>query len=169
MRKGIKQPVVNCPDCNLPCSWHRVDIHRQGNYCWGSEYKITTEDDAVLYKYWKYKKNNNLKGEVKFLLSPLELLRLLKDAGISIHEVGNGKSKYNLARYNDEGNYEIGNCRFIPQIDNIMEKEYGLRYIVEGKEYSYTKDVADEYGCGRATVRRRCESPKFPNWKLVTL
>ena len=169
MRKGIKQRVIECPDCNLPCAFHRVDVHRKGNFCWGSEYKIQTDEDMVLYKYWKGKTVSSLHSEVKFLLTPLQLKSLLAEASISILDVGNGKGKYNLSRYQDKGNYEIGNCRFITQLDNIMEKEYGLRYIVEGTEHSVTQDVADKYNCSRATVRRRCESPKFPDWKLVTL
>ena len=169
MKKGSVQKRINCPECNLPCAFHRIEIHRQGNFCWGNDYKIKTEEDVALYKYWKYKKNNFLKSEVKFLLSPSELLSLLEDVGISIHQVGSGPRNYNLARHGDTGNYEVGNCRFIPKIDNILEKEYGLRYIVNGITYSNTREVSEKMKCGRTTVRRRCESPKFPNWKLITL
>ena len=167
MKKGSVQKRINCPECNLSCAFHRLEIHRQGSFCWGN-YKIETEEDAALYKYWKYKKNNFLDTEVKFLISPSEIVSLLNDAGITIFQVGQGKGKYNLSRYGDTGNYEVGNCRFIPQIDNIMEKEYGLRYVVDGVMYSNTRPVADKMKCSRATVRRRCESPKFPNWKLIT-
>jgi len=172
MIKGLSQPKVNCPDCNLPCAWHRVEVHRNGNFCWGDDLKIQTDDDFALYKYWKYKKNNHVgkgKSEVKFLIGPTEMISLLEEAGISINDVGNGKGKYNLARHGDKGNYEYGNCRFVLQIDNLTEREYSLRYIVNGVTYDNTKDVAEKMNCGRATVRRRCESLKFPDWKLIEL
>jgi hypothetical protein len=166
--KRFKQ--VNCPECNLLCSAHKLEPHMRGSYCWGSEYKIETQEDYDLWVYWKGKKNNSIKGQCAgFILSPLELISLLREAEIRISDVGNGKGKYNLSRHKDTGIYEAGNCRFIPQIDNIMEKEYGLRYVVDGVTYSDTRVVSEKLKCGRSTVRRRCESSKFPNWKLITL
>ena len=170
MNRQYKIKVVNCPECNLPCATHKLGPHLNGNFCPGSEHKIVTSEDMELYLLWKRKKNNYIgsrESEVKYLLTLSELGSLLSDAGISVSQVGNGPGKYNLSRFGDKGNYEIGNCRFILQVENILEKEYGLRYIIEGTTYSSPKQAAKDWNCGKATIRRRCESSKFPNWKLV--
>ena len=36
--------------------------------------------------------------------------------------IGRTKGSYQLARFGDQGDYELGNCRFISQAENIAEK-----------------------------------------------
>ena len=66
----------------------------------------------------KYDRAGN---RVYWKLTPFEVRMLLEQAGISVWDWGQGKGKYNLARIDDLGNYEMGNCRFLPQEDNIRE------------------------------------------------
>lgn len=69
------------------------------------------------------KRINAEKEGLKFLLSDEEVVLLLEDAGISFEDWGFSSGKgYVLARYKDQGNYEMGNCRFITQKENAAEK-----------------------------------------------
>lgn len=54
-----------------------------------------------------------------FLLTEGETLKLLEEAGITLEEWT--FKGYHLARNNDQGNYELGNCRFISAVDNYAE------------------------------------------------
>ena len=69
-----------------------------------------------------YNKQTNAEKEgLKVLLSYDEYAKLALDAGITAEDIGN--KGYHLARYNDKGDYKIGNCRFIYYIENIKEKK----------------------------------------------
>lgn len=51
-----------------------------------------------------------------------DVYALLEEAGITIWDVGTGADQYVLGRYNDVGDYEIGNCRFITKKENAQER-----------------------------------------------
>jgi hypothetical protein len=51
---------------------------------------------------------------------------LVADAGLKSSQLGYTGEGYVLGRYNDSGNYEIGNCRFITQKENSDEKNKRL-------------------------------------------
>ena len=76
----------------------------------------------------KSKYLHNLKSRAKHrygnecLLSLDDLDLLLNEAGITMDDIGRGINDYHLARYNDTGNYEMGNCRFITARENYAEK-----------------------------------------------
>lgn len=71
----------------------------------------------------KYKntKARAKKRGIAFHLSIVEYSQLLQEAGITAEDVGQGASDYCLGRYNDEGDYKIGNCRFITASQNHKE------------------------------------------------
>ena len=56
------------------------------------------------------------------LLTESDLDILLSVAGIAMADIGRGSQQYHLARYNDTGNYEMGNCRFITAAENHAER-----------------------------------------------
>lgn len=74
-----------------------------------------------LYRKYSNKKVNAHKEKIDFLLSFEEYEQLVKDANITVDDIG--IKGYHLARYNDTGNYELGNCRFIYYLDNYAEKK----------------------------------------------
>ena len=50
-----------------------------------------------------------------------DIQQLLNEAGITIADVGARSDQYVLARHNDTGNYDMGNCRFVTANENVTE------------------------------------------------
>lgn len=67
------------------------------------------------------KKHHAIALGIGFELSFDEYVQLLVEANITEQDIH--QTKYNLARYNDEGPYKYGNCRFILQAENIAERK----------------------------------------------
>lgn len=81
--------------------------------------RTLNEEETILWKYHNAKKGNQ-KNKNGYHLSFDELLSLVEEAGILPSQIG--YSGYQLARYNDIGSYEIGNCRFITVSENCKER-----------------------------------------------
>lgn len=64
---------------------------------------------------------NAKKEGLKFNLSESDVIQLMKDAGIA----ENDWSFYgwHLTRIEDKGDYDVGNCRFLPCSENYREKK----------------------------------------------
>ena len=80
-------------------------------------------DDGKLRQRFCNKRVNAAKENIEFNLTFEEYCDLVQEAGLVSSQLGfagTGKN-YVLARYNDEGPYEIGNCRFITQHENLVE------------------------------------------------
>lgn len=67
------------------------------------------------------KRFNAEKEGIEFVLTKEQILSLLATAGITPKDWN--LRGYHLSRYNDQGNYEIGNCRFILASQNYREKK----------------------------------------------
>lgn len=81
------------------------------------------DDDGKLKQRWLNKSVNSLKEGVVFDLSFEEFCDLVKNANLVSSELGfSGGKKFVLARYGDTGGYVYGNCRFITQSENALEK-----------------------------------------------
>jgi len=78
------------------------------------------------------KRCNAGKEKIPFLLSFEEYCQLLDETGITADDIG--IAKYHLARYNDEGSYEYGNCRFIHYLENVKEKKISFASIEASKK-----------------------------------
>ena len=79
----------------------------------------------------KYRKLKTLqcgpKGRnIPFNLTDDDIATLLSEAGIEVTDIGKSSGKYCLARYNDEGPYEMGNCRFVTFAQNLSEKKHSV-------------------------------------------
>ena len=59
---------------------------------------------------------------IRFDLKAADIRHLLSEAGITIWDIGSGPQDYCLARDNDLGSYTIGNCRFITNRENHLER-----------------------------------------------
>lgn len=73
-----------------------------------------------LHRKFINKRFNAKKEGILFLLTQEEVQRLLDEACISWDQWTH--KGYHLARYNDSGPYEVGNCRFITANENYQEK-----------------------------------------------
>lgn len=62
-----------------------------------------------------------------------EYLDLMRDSGLTPAMVGKRKGQFHLARYNDEGAYELGNCRFVDQLVNQLERK-AFRFTAEYRQ-----------------------------------
>lgn len=81
------------------------------------------DDDGLLYQKYKAKCYNGKFQGHECLLTFHEYCLLVQEAGLVSSQLGYKGEKYDLARYNDEGNYEIGNCRFITHKENLKERK----------------------------------------------
>lgn len=79
------------------------------------------DDDGKLRRRWYNKRSNAAKLGIGFNLSFEEFCGLITEAGIKSSALGH--TGYHLARYNDAGDYVVGNCRFIPFLENVAEKK----------------------------------------------
>lgn len=85
---------------------------------------IDIDDDGKIKRRWLNKSINALKEGIDFSLSFEEFCILVKSAGLVSSELGfSGGKKFVLARYGDAGGYVYGNCRFITQSENALEKK----------------------------------------------
>jgi len=127
------------------------------------------------FNFYRSCKVNTCKRKgIEWNLTDDELQDLLDEAGITIDDVGRGTNKYQLSRYGDTGPYEVGNCRFITQLDNLSEMKrrgpVGYSVRIFGKEYESYKQAADILNINKGTVRNRCKSerPKWADWQITT-
>lgn len=72
---------------------------------------------------WRSKKQCAKRRGIDFNLTYEDYMLLLEKAGITYLDVGLGSDAYCLARYNDEGDYSVNNCRFITNRENNKEAE----------------------------------------------
>lgn len=75
----------------------------------------------LLQRKIDHKRYNAEKAGLRFLLTRAQVESLLDQAGITVHQWTNGC--YNLARYEDQGDYAPGNCRFITHLENARERK----------------------------------------------
>lgn len=80
------------------------------------------DDDNKLTRKYINKRVNAGKEGIEFMLSFEEFCLLVEEAGLVSSDLGFTGNMYVLARYNDSGPYQYGNCRFILQSENAKEK-----------------------------------------------
>ena len=159
-----------CPQCKMTIpNKGGLAHHIKGSSCWGSSVPILSEDTKTIWKYYTAKKLR--KGESPFLLTPQELMRLMDDAGIAANDIGQKSHQYQLARHNDTGNYEVGNCRFITAKENQNEKTttHCKRVSIPQGTYHSVREAIRVTGIPRSTLRGRLESnaEKWNGWKII--
>lgn len=81
------------------------------------------DDDGKLYMRYNNKKIDAKKNQIGINMSFEEFCQLMVDAGVKSSQLGRGRDDYQLARYGDSGDYVVGNCRFITQLDNARERK----------------------------------------------
>lgn len=81
------------------------------------------DDDGKLYRKYYNKKINALKENIGFYLTFDEYKQLMIESGFKSSDLGFTGNNIVLARYGDNGDYTIDNCRFITQFENIQEKK----------------------------------------------
>lgn len=91
-----------------------------------SDLERSVNDDGKLNQRWHNKRVNARAEGIECNLTYDEYCQLVADAGLRSSQLGYTGEGYVLARYNDSGNYEIGNCRFITQKENSDEKNERL-------------------------------------------
>ena len=72
-----------------------------------------------------YKIANADSEGLKFFLTEHDLQQKLDEAGITLDQWTH--DGYHLARVNDEGDYRVDNCRFIPAEENYAERKISSR------------------------------------------
>lgn len=86
------------------------------------------DDDGKLIQKWRNKCVNAKAEGLKCKLTFEEYCQLVDQAGLVSSQLGFTGQGYVLARYNDEGDYEMGNCRFITQKENSDEKHARINH-----------------------------------------
>ncbi|MBO4736457.1 MAG: hypothetical protein J5614_08700 [Paludibacteraceae bacterium] len=93
-----------------------------------SELELSINDDGKLKQKWQNKRVNARAEGIECNLTYEEYCQLVSDAGLKSSQLGYTGEDYVLGRYNDSGNYEMGNCRFITQKENSDEKKERLSH-----------------------------------------
>ena len=130
----------------------------------GAFYKQLTEEQSAIrlhcqkkrgYLKWvkKHKPDHPYFG-VEFLLSDEQLLQLLREKGLTWSDVGKRNGTYQLGRFNDSGNYEVGNCRFILFEENRKEQYTKSEYNFRGKKYFTIPEIMNDTGLSAYLVRK---------------
>ena len=117
--KRVTRPLMprTCLDCKLVVTG--TNWNRHPMTCTGPEHPIVSDEDTILRLYWLGKRRTYK----NMFLSYTELYSLVQQAGIQPSQIGQASSDYQLARYDDSGDYVIGNCRFITTRENIRERD----------------------------------------------
>ena len=87
-----------------------------------TELELKLDDDGKLYQRYADKRVNAQHEGIDCKLSYDEYCRLVDEAHLKSSQLGFSGQNYVLARYNDEGPYAYGNCRFITQKENMRER-----------------------------------------------
>ena len=98
-----------------------------------SELELELDDDNKLKQRWQNKRVNARKENIGFELSFEDYCKLVKEAGLKSSQLGFSGDGYVLARYNDDGPYSYGNCRFITQSENAKEKKISYKMRLSSK------------------------------------
>ena len=92
---------------------------------------------------------------------------------------------YVLGRYGDAGDYTVENCRVITHRENTLERDhsklrdqnrYSKPWVIGGIKqprsvkvgdtvYATAMGAARDYGIHKTTVRSRCLSKNYPEWR----
>lgn len=81
---------------------------------------VDIDDDGELNNKYRHKQGNAKRHGLKCLLTFDQYAGLVREAGIKSSDIGPGG--YHLSRYKDRGDYEVGNCRFVPYQVNMDER-----------------------------------------------
>lgn len=84
---------------------------------------MNIDNDGKLRQRFSNKRVNAKKEGIEFELTFKEYCQLVEEAGLISSQLGFKGENYVLARYNDEGPYKVGNCRFITQKENMAEQK----------------------------------------------
>jgi len=82
------------------------------------------DDDGKLKERYFNKRINAQKEGIGFSLTFSQYCAMVSASGYKSSELGfhPGSKNVVLARYNDTGDYKVGNCRFITQAENAKER-----------------------------------------------
>lgn len=93
---------------------------------------------------YKNKQTNATKEGIGFCLTFAEYELLMNKAGITISDIG--IKGYHLARFRDQGDYTVDNCRFIPYLENYREKRLSLKSVESSRQnmIKYNNSISPE-------------------------
>ena len=109
-----------------------------------------SDDGKLFIKYCAKKSNAKLAG-VQCTLTFHEYCLLVQQAGLKSSDLGYSGNGYDLARYNDSGDYTFDNCRFITHSENAKERK-----LSDAMKNSLKKAIeASSKSCKNDPTRRR--------------
>lgn len=125
-------------------------------------------------KYYQDKRASSRQRKIEWLLTCEECWSLWQPYWQQ-RTVRQGYSGWTLSRYDDQGAYEITNCRIIPHGDNTRERMrtrgnpqgQHCAVTVEGRRYPSLGEAHRGEGVSMATLRKRLASDQWPLWRRV--
>lgn len=85
------------------------------------KFKPVDENDRKIRQKYTNKRDHAKARNIAFKLSFEGYKALMQLAGITVCQIGRASNDYHLARYGDNGPYDILNCRFITAYENHLE------------------------------------------------
>ena len=121
------------------------------------KYQINVDDDGKMYQRYLNKKINANHEGIDFNLTFQEFCLLCSESNLKSSNLGYTGDGFVLARYNDEGDYSYGNCRFITHTENIQERDSHLtftqiRCIEDNTYFNSLVLAANYYKIHRTTI-----------------
>jgi hypothetical protein len=81
------------------------------------------DDDHKFIRKCQKKLAASIRRNIGYYLTYDDVYNMLKDAGLKSSNWGCKKGQYVIGRYNDTGDYKVGNCRFITTEENSKERK----------------------------------------------
>ena len=96
---------------------------------------LSTADAKLWRSKWFNLKRSAPSRGVECILTLKQYILLAKKAGITASDIGCHRGQYHMSRIGDTGDYAPGNCRFLPQEENLEERRIngGLEAIAESR------------------------------------
>lgn len=113
---------------------------------------MSINDDGDLYRKYRQKRDTSKARGIQFNLSYEDWVFLVAEANLKSSQLGQGAG-YVLARYEDSGPYEIGNCRWVPYSINNRE-----RNITDKLRTALRKNAEKAAAVNRAQGKRNREA-----------
>lgn len=134
--------------------------------------------DVKLKRLYDTNRYSAKQRNIPFYLTYQQWLYIWLASG-KLNERGKMAHQYCLARFGDQGAYELGNVKIITNSANCSENScrkhmrpfpISVRVAIDGIEFPSYKKAADYLKLHKQVVRRRCisKNKKYVDWKILS-
>ena len=137
----------SCIHCHKVFSIQGLPMERHWDKC-AREQSPEAQERFAIHNYCIIKEKNSRNKGIGWFLSEEDVGDLISQAGITVYDIGKGADKYQLSRYNDAGEYVLGNVEFVTQRENLEQQWNRPEYremMIEKAKLEYKERGRDEH------------------------